>query len=122
MGIWLTALKAIPWVDVIAAAPVITRSARQMFAKKRPEDAQDPLAVAVPATGDPALQALQGAMAQLQARQQALADVLDALAAQNASVVEALDILRMRLRLLVGLSVLLVLGWGGTLAWLFWRG
>ena len=34
MSIWLTALKAVPWTDVIAAAPAVARGARKLF--KRP--------------------------------------------------------------------------------------
>ncbi len=119
MGIWLSALKAIPWGDVIAAAPTVTRSARKLFARKRPEADSPP---ADPPAGEPPLQLLQEGLVRLSEQQQAQAEVLEALAAQNARIVETLEILRMRLRLLVGLSAALGAGLLGMLSWLVWRG
>jgi hypothetical protein len=124
VGIWLTALKVIPWADVIAAAPVVTKGARKLFQRTQeapalPEapPAGAPLAAAV----DPArVRALEAALAQLAAQQQASAQVLESLADQNAQVVQAIEILRMRLRLLAWLSAGLGAGLLGVTVALLW--
>lgn len=122
----LTALKVIPWGEVINAAPGIVKGARKMFAR-----AQDAEPVAPPAevpAGDPLQQAwqrlrqLEAGAAELREQQQAAAALLESLAEQNAQLVQAVDILRARMRLLwwaaglcgVGLlGIVFLLSYGG---------
>jgi uncharacterized coiled-coil protein SlyX len=103
-----TALKAIPWGDVIAAAPVIVKGARNLFAR-RPEPAvppgpadtgpQDPVAARIAA--------LESRLAQAEQQQRLMAELAASLAEQNAKVVQAIDILRVRTRILLAASAVL---------------
>ncbi len=118
MSILLTALKVIPWVEVIAAAPLVTQAARKLFKKNQdlisPEGVSDS-ALAPELSG---LQALQATVSQLMAQQQAMALVLESLAAQNSQIVYAIDILRVRQRSLIILCVGLCTLVAGLLTWL----
>lgn len=100
---WLTALKLVPWADVIEAAPGLAKSARGLF--KRTQDAA-PTAADVAAaagasarSGDTLAQAtqriavLEASLARAIERQQAGAELLDKLASQNAEMVTAIDVL-----------------------------
>lgn len=99
---WLTALKLVPWADVIEAAPGLAKSARGLF-KRTQEAAPATVDVVAPsAHGSDAdalvqatqrLAALDALLAQAIERQQAAAELLDKLASQNARMVEAIDAL-----------------------------
>jgi hypothetical protein len=103
---WLTALKVIPWADVIEAAPGLAKSAKGFF--KRTQDAVPPAAesTAVPparsgdgeslAQASMRITALESRLAQTAERQQAAAALIDSLASQNARLVEAVDALDKR--------------------------
>lgn len=123
---WLTALKVIPWGDVIEAAPRIANGARKFFARtQRGEAPAPPDGVAPQATTDDdalvraqrRIGQLEASLAELDGQQQASAELIKSLAEQNAKVVQALEILRVRVRLLLvacaALAVLLVAlaGW-----------
>ncbi|MDO9316002.1 MAG: hypothetical protein Q7T97_15815 [Burkholderiaceae bacterium] len=126
-AVWLQALKVIPWGTVIDAAPGLAKSARGFF-KKTQEAAQaasdsadaspsgadvaDPLAAAVRR-----IAVLESSVAQATQRQQAAAELLDSLAAQNTLLVQAIDTLRKRVQALVVGSIMLAVGWVGTLIW-----
>lgn len=132
VGIWFTALKVIPWAEVIAAAPAITKGARKLF--KRVEEAAPvppvaeftapsaPLAAAAPVPGATLAQvkALEQALRQVREQQQAAAALVDSLAAQNGRIVDAIDVLRMRVRLLAWASAVLAVGLCGALGWMAW--
>jgi hypothetical protein len=126
-AVWLQALKVIPWGTVIDAAPGLAKSARGFF-KKTQEAAQAAAdsATAAPAgadVGDPLAAAagrigvLEAALAQSTERQQAAAELLDSLAAQNARLVEAVDALRRRVQGLVIAVVVLAAAAVGTWIW-----
>ena len=103
---WLTALKVIPWADVIEAAPGLAKSAKGFF--KRTQDAVPPAAegTTVPparsgdgeslAQATQRITALESRLAQTAERQQAAAALIDSLASQNARLVEAVDALDKR--------------------------
>jgi hypothetical protein len=122
VSIWITALKVIPWGEVIAAAPLVTQAARKLFKKNQdltsPEGVGDS-ALACELSG---LAALEATVSQLMAQQQAMAQVLESLAAQNTQIVYAIDILRVRQRLLIMLCVGLCTLVTGLLAWLIFEG
>lgn len=132
MSIWFTALKVIPWAEVIAAAPAITKGARKLF--KRVDEAAPvppvsevsapsaPLAVAAPVPGPTLAQvkAMEQTLDQMREQHQAAAAVVDSLAVQNGRIVEAIDVLRMRVRLLAWACVVLAAGLCGALGWMAW--
>ncbi|HET7794771.1 MAG TPA: hypothetical protein VFL64_15420 [Rhizobacter sp.] len=112
---WLSALKVIPWGDVIEAAPQVVKGARKMFTRtQQPE----PAAPAAPAA-DPAerVSQLEARVARLQEQQQASAQLMETLAEQNARLVEAVEILRVRTRFLLVVSGVLAVVLAGTIAW-----
>ena len=108
---WLTALKVIPWGDVIEHAPAVLRGARRLLERQRTAPAPfTPPSHAMP----PDLAALQQQLVEMQ-RQQAsdmtqLMQTVTELAEQNERLVEAVEVLRWRTRWLGGLSVVLLIG------------
>jgi hypothetical protein len=115
---WMTALKVIPWSDVIEATPGIVKGARKIFARSQETDTPA-------ATGSPSssaeLQArvvqLESTLAQMTEQQQASAQLIETLAEQNARIVEAVDILRVRTRLLMAVSGVLALLLAALVLW-----
>jgi hypothetical protein len=120
---WMTALKVIPWGDVIEATPNIVKGARKMFARTQQAEEPMPQAGQVVASGDLAARValLEGSLAQMAERHKASAQLIETLAEQNARIVEAVEILRVRTRLLIVTSVLLLASLAGTVAWLVTR-
>lgn len=122
---WLVALKVIPWGDVIEHAPKVLSAARKLMDRQRTEP-PPPVSPAADQVGDspPSLGELRARLtaAQDQIDQQAqtqaqLARTLAELAEQNARLVSAVEVLRVRSRLLLwGVALLAI--WT---AWLGWR-
>ena len=91
---WITALKMIPWGDVVQNAPTVLRTAKKlwgMVGTAAAERAPDRIAL------------LESELAQLKS-------VVVSLAEQNARLVEAVDILRVRTRILLITCGVLVVG------------
>jgi hypothetical protein len=89
---WITALKVIPWADVAANAPAVLRAAKKLWGTTAPP--------AAPAGPDP-LVVLRHEVAQLKEQASAAANLISSLAEQNARLVEAVDVLRVRTRMLI---------------------
>ena len=119
---WFGALKAIPWGDVVGAAPTVVRGAQQLWQKVRSEPAEAAVRPAAPppAPGDDPREAAHAALAArvdaLEARAAALAreahaasELIAALADQNARLIDAVGQLRLRLRLLFAGAAVLTL-------------
>lgn len=124
MGIgWISALKVIPWGDVIEATPGIVKGARKIFA--RTQQAEEPLAHEAGAAshGDLAgrVAQLEASVVQMAEQQKASAQLIETLAEQNARIVEAVEILRVRTRLLIGGCALLAVSLAAAVAWAVWR-
>jgi hypothetical protein len=113
---WITAFKVIPWRDVIAAAPAVADGAKKLWTAARKKS---PATAADTATLAPAdrMQALEAQVAELKQEQTASADLIRSLADQNMRLVKAVDVLRLRTRILLACCVLLA----GAVAILFWR-
>lgn len=113
MGIsWFVALKAVPWSDLVQAAPGIVKGARKLYTTVR----GGAEAAAERATGDRVAPAgadgidarvtqIENRLASLMAEQQASAEVVRSLADQNARLIEAVGIMRVRARILLVLCV-----------------
>lgn len=122
---WMSALKAVPWADVIEATPALVKGARRLFKRSQDEAAEATAAPgALPQTLPEALQRLQtverelGELAQAQAESAAL---LQSLAEQNAHLVAALEALRQHNRLLsFGLAAVAAIS-AGLLTWALQR-
>lgn len=120
---WLVALKVIPWGDVIEHAPKVLNAARQLLDKQRqqrPAVEAPPVApqgdvIEMPGPTPPEVRELQQRLAatredvaRLQQTQDQITQTLADLAEQNTRLVQAVEVLRKRTRLLMGAVVVLV--------------
>lgn len=119
---WLTALKVIPWGDVIEHAPKVLKGARDLLDRQRqrsreteaaPPDPRDH-AIHMPSPTEPAVLALQQQLStareditRLQQTQDQITQTLAELAEQNTRLVAAVELLRKRTRLLMGAVLVL---------------
>lgn len=110
---WIGAVKAVPWGDVIAAAPTVVQGANALWdrvAKKRRKEDESP--VAPPGSSDDQrIAVLEQSVAELHKEAQAASQLIRSLAEQNAQLVREVGALRLRLRVLTvagaGAAVLL---------------
>ena len=104
---WVTALKMVPWTDVIQAAPHVLKAAKGLINKTKPEDAE-PTAEAeqtptsslnAPASnaGELALvhiAKLEARVAELEQAQHASAQLIQQMAEQQSQIVQTVGLLR----------------------------
>lgn len=115
---WLSALKVIPWGDVLSHAPTVLEKARSLMDRKRADAAPQPMATPnahaddVPSLGElkNRLLAAQLQIDELQQRQTQLTQTVAELAEQNAGLVSAVSGLRQTLRLLLAVLALTFAG------------
>ena len=113
---WLSALKVIPWGDVMSHAPSVLEKARDLMARKHADAAPQPMATPnahddVPSLGELKNRLLAASMQidELQQRHTQLTQTVSELAEQNAGLVSAVSGLRQTLRLVVvGLALAFV--------------
>ncbi|WP_295851727.1 hypothetical protein [uncultured Xylophilus sp.] len=115
MALWMTALKLVPWDDVIKATPKLVRQAKQLFrSSKEPAPPGAEVSADVLRSHDPEAiatlaRALHERVQVLEKEQQASAALMESLAEQHEMVVQALGTLRARARLLtIACAVLFV--------------
>ncbi|WP_343589945.1 hypothetical protein [Paracidovorax wautersii] len=124
---WMTALKLVPWGDVIEATPQILQAARRLMGSTRKGAAEDVQATGADAGGAIAmstadqLAVMRDALVQLQDEQRASAQLIESLAEQNALLVRAVDALRRRQQRLVWAAGVLGASTAGLLVWAFTR-
>ncbi|HEY3699909.1 MAG TPA: hypothetical protein VGK97_11290 [Spongiibacteraceae bacterium] len=106
---WLTALKVLPWKDMIDYAPTVVSGAQKLWqrVKNQGEDAaviieQEPLRIDDPSHE---IQELKQQLQDLSAQQLELSTLINELAAQNQRLVGAVDVLRARTRILLFLCI-----------------
>lgn len=109
MGLsWLSAIKLIPWGDVVQATPGIVKGARDLWSRTRKAKTEVQTQDAMPLADDAARLAQR--IRQLEEEQLEASQLINTLAEQNAQLVAAMDRLRTRMRVLTALGVLLALG------------
>lgn len=126
---WSALFSAIPWTDVIAKAPELAQGARKLWQKVGKREATPPAPAETPAetpaSSAPSfgerIDALDARLADVGARQQESAELLAALATQNAELIRATEELRGRVRQLGIGFVVLAAGLLGTLGLLLIR-
>ena len=103
---WFALFSAIPWTDVITHAPTVAKGAKKLWQKVSSRKATDTETPGSSTVTDPVASpearifALEARLAESDARQQESAELLSALANQNAELVSAIAALRQRNRLL----------------------
>ncbi|NUU00359.1 hypothetical protein HNO84_02030 [Herbaspirillum robiniae] len=105
---WMSAIKLIPWGDVVQATPGIVKGARDLWSRTRKTKSEVQAQDLAPATGDTAQLAQR--IRQLEEEQLEASQLINTLAEQNAQLVAAMDKLRTRVRALTAFGVLLALG------------
>ena len=103
MAGWITAFKVIPWAELIAAAPTVVKGAQKLWATVKKQDASQAIGQG-PEAGQRALEAQ---MDELRKELTAASELVTRLAEQNGRLIEAVDVLRVRTRLLLVLSLIM---------------
>lgn len=103
MAGWIAAFKVIPWAELIVAAPAVVKGAQKLWATVRKQEApalsgQDPVA---------RQRALEAQVGELRRELTAASELVKNLAEQNSRLVSAVEILRMRTRVLFLASVIM---------------
>lgn len=116
---WLIALKVLPWKDMIDYAPTLVTGAQKLWQRVKNEKSETDAIVidqAPLSEKDVAreLQELKQQLQDTQTQQLELSQLVSELAAQNQRLVGALDVLRLRTRILLWLSV----GFAGAFVYL----
>ena len=103
---WVTALKMVPWADVIQAAPTVLKAAKGLMKKSPEQELEEaaqaafttPASASLPSNaGELALQQvaqLEARIQQLEAAQRASNQVLEKMAEQQAQIVKTVGLLR----------------------------
>lgn len=110
---WVTVLAAVPWTEVIRNAPKVAEGARKLWSSAGRKGAKDGAEIqAVRRGADPALRiaALEASVDELSGQLQASAELIKALAEQNAQLVQRIETNRRRM-LALSIVVLLMLAW-----------
>lgn len=127
---WLTAFKAIPWGDVIAAAPTVAQGAKRLWGAVGKRDAGSdagaapapaPAPGSLPADAEGRLRTLEAQITSLQRDNAASSELIKSLAEQNSRLVDAVEILRVRTRALLAICLALVVLLASLALWLLWR-
>jgi hypothetical protein len=120
---WMTALKIIPWSNVLESAPHIVKAAKHLFSATK-NDSSGNFATGPGASAgedftlNRRIQVMEAKIAELREEQKSSAELIKSLAEQNAFVVQAIEVFRVRLRILLAICVLLFGSLAGLLLWL----
>ena len=103
MAGWIAAFKVIPWAELIVAAPAVVKGAQTLWATVRKQEApalsgQDPVA---------RQRALEAQVVELRRELTAASELVTNLAEQNSRLVSAVEILRVRTRVLFLATVIM---------------
>jgi hypothetical protein len=103
MAGWIAAFKVIPWAELIVAAPAVVKGAQKLWATVRKQEApalsgQDPVA---------RQRALEAQVGELRRELTAASEIVTSIAEQNSRLVSAVEILRMRTRVLFLATVIM---------------
>lgn len=113
----LSAVKAVPWGDVIAAAPGVVQGANALWERVGRKRAKDGVAgvtdeAVAHAPADARIAVLEVAVGELQKEALASSRLIRTLAEQNALLVREVEVLRLRSRILAiaGVGLLVFMG------------
>jgi hypothetical protein len=118
---WIGVFKALPWTEILAAAPVIVQGAGKLWKTVKRKDGAGGQVDLAPVSDAESINALEARIAVLEKEALASSELIRALADQNARLVEAVEILRVRTRILLGLGAASTIALFAMSAWLLWR-
>jgi hypothetical protein len=129
---WMTALKMIPWSNVLESAPHIVRAAKRLFAATKADRdtkaERDTFTPSSSAAGEDdgaqpnrRIQIMEAKVAELREEQKSSAELIKSLAEQNAFIVEAIEVLRVRLKVVLVVCVCLFGALTGIIIWVMVR-
>ncbi|WHZ10932.1 MAG: hypothetical protein OJF60_001371 [Burkholderiaceae bacterium] len=99
---WLTALKMVPWADVIGAAPTVVDGARKLWSsvakKPSPPALQSDPADANPGALEARIAALEATVGSLHQQMIESSKLIQTLAEQNAQLIARIEMLRRRMQ------------------------
>jgi len=112
---WITALKIIPWKDVLENAPHIVKAAKNLYAGTKTDtsssEASDSSTFAPDSAnkekGDFRLHKIESKILELNDEQESSVELIRSLAKQNVRIVEAIEVLRIRSKILLFTCILL---------------
>jgi hypothetical protein len=113
MSIWMTALKIIPWGNVVESAPHIVKAAKHLFSATKKETADfstDWQTGDTSGSLDKRVRFLEAKLIELSDEQRSSAELIKSLAEQNALMVEAIEVFRVRVKMLLTVCILLLGG------------
>ncbi len=105
---WAIAAKAIPWGEVIAAAPSIVRGARELLNRTRGDAGESP--ADAPATPEQRIVALEARVESLASELEASTDLITQLAEHNERLVVAVERLHRQLSVALVVAGIALLG------------
>ena len=128
---WIAAFKKIPWTEVMSAAPTVVQGTKTLWDRVRGKAAETSAQNANEAQASPddataagierRLRVLEAAVSESKSEAQSSAQLVASLAKQNARLVEAVAILRVRTRLLLGFCLVLAFALIGIALWVHVR-
>jgi hypothetical protein len=105
---WLTVLKSVPWGEVISSAPKVAEGAKKLWkavSNKPPSPGMPSSGAQGPLAPDPqALAKLQASVNDLHGQMLASSELIKALAEQNTQLVKRIELNRVRLLWLAGVT------------------
>jgi len=123
---WIAALKIIPWKDVLESAPYIVKAAKNLYSgtknnasdpSETPDSPIDTSDSEIHGSNNPRFHKIETKILELSDEQESSVELIRSLAKQNARIVEAIEVLRVRTKILL----ITCISFGGMLAGLvFW--
>jgi hypothetical protein len=113
MSIWMTALKIIPWGNVVESAPHIVKAAKHLFSatkKEKSDFSADWQTGDTSGSLDKRVRFLEAKLIELRDEQRSSAELIKSLAEQNALMVEAIEVFRVRVKMLLTVCILMLGG------------
>ena len=102
MAIWIHALKVLPWKDMIDYAPTVVSGAQKLWQRVRKKNIEPTTPVdALPQSPETIIAELQQQVGELRTQQVELSNLVKELADQNQRLVQAVDVLRVRTKMLL---------------------
>lgn len=122
MALWMTALKIIPWGSVLESAPHIVKAAKHLFAETKTDKSGFSTTPNWSASDgsinlDKRVRLLESKIVELSDEQRSSAELIKSLAEQNALIIEAIEVFRVRVKILLIACASLIAVLGGVVLW-----